>query len=128
MHLTGIDHLVLTVADVEATCSFYSEHLDAEVVRFGGGRRAIQFGEQKINLHPAGEEYEPKADRPTPGSGDFCVTTDTPIETVERELHEAGIDIVEGPVERAGAMGPVRSVYLRDPDDNLVEVAEYPER
>ena len=127
MHLTGIDHFVLTVEDVEATCAFYSDHLGAEVVTFGKGRTALQFGDQKVNLHPAGNEYEPKAARPVPGAGDFCVTTDTPIETVERDLREAGVGIIEGPVERAGALGPMTSVYVRDPDDNLVEIAVYSE-
>jgi catechol 2,3-dioxygenase-like lactoylglutathione lyase family enzyme len=125
MEFTGIDHLVLTVEDVEATCAFYADHLGAEVVTFGEGRPALRFGEWKINLHPAGNEYEPKAARPTPGAGDFCVTTDTPIGTVERDLREAGVEIVEGPVERTGALGPMTSVYVRDPDGNLVEVAEY---
>lgn len=125
MELTGIDHFVLTVADVETTCAFYSDVLGAEVVTFGEGRTAIQFGDQKINLHPAGNEFDPKAARPTPGAGDFCVTTDTDIETVERELREAGVEIIEGPVERAGAVGTVTSVYVRDPDDNLVEIAAY---
>jgi len=127
MHLTGIDHFVLTVEDVEATCAFYADHLGAEVVTFGKGRTALQFGDQKVNLHPAGNEYEPKAARPAPGAGDFCVTTDTPIETVERDLREAGVGIIEGPVERAGALGPMTSVYVRDPDDNLVEIAVYSE-
>ena len=127
MNLTGIDHFVLTVEDVETTCAFYSEVLDVEVVTFGGGRRALQFGDEKVNLHPAGEEFEPKAARPTPGAGDFCVTTDTGIETVVGDLREAGIGIVEGPVERTGAVGPMTSVYVRDPDDNLVEIASYHE-
>jgi catechol 2,3-dioxygenase-like lactoylglutathione lyase family enzyme len=125
MDITGIDHFVLTVEDVEATCAFYSEHLGAEVVTFGEGRTALGFGDWKINLHPAGDEYEPKAVRPTPGAGDFCVTTDTPIETVERDLREAGLEIVEGPGERTGARGSMASVYVRDPDGNLVEIAEY---
>jgi catechol 2,3-dioxygenase-like lactoylglutathione lyase family enzyme len=127
MNLTGIDHIVLTVEDVEATCAFYSDVLGAEVVTFGGGRKALRFGDGRINLHPAGEEFEPKAARPTPGAGDFCVTTDADIEAVVGDLRDAGVGIVEGPVERAGAVGPVTSVYLRDPDDNLVEVATYHE-
>lgn len=125
MNPTGLDHLVLTVEDVEATSAFYSAVLGAEVVTFGDGRTALRFGDQKINLHPAGEEYEPKAARPTPGAGDLCLTTDTPIERVARELREAGVELVEGPVERTGALGPMESVYVRDPDDNLVEIAEY---
>lgn len=105
MNPTGLDHLVLTVEDVEATCAFYSEVLGAEIETFGGGRRALRFGDAKINLHPAGDEFEPKAARPTPGAGDFCVTTDTAIGAVEWELREADTDVVEGPVERTGAWG-----------------------
>jgi catechol 2,3-dioxygenase-like lactoylglutathione lyase family enzyme len=127
VNLTGIDHLVLTVEDVEAACAFYADVLGAEAVTFGGGRTALRFGEGRINLHPAGEEFEPKAARPTPGAGDFCVTTDAGIETVVGNLRDAGVDVVEGPVERAGAVGRMTSVYLRDPDDNLVEVATYRE-
>lgn len=127
MDLTGIDHFVLTVEDVEATCAFYSEVLDVEVVTFGEGRRALQFGDQKVNLHPAGDEFEPKAALPTPGGGDFCVTTDAPIDTVERRLRDAGVEVVHGPVEQQGAVGPMLSVYFRDPDGNLVEVANYRE-
>ncbi|MEF8842856.1 MAG: VOC family protein [Haloarculaceae archaeon] len=125
MDLTGIDHFVLTVEDVEATCAFYADALGAGTETFGGGRRAIRFGDQKINLHPAGDEFDPRAARPTPGAGDFCVTTDTPIETVVEDLREAGVDILEGPVERTGAVGRMTSVYVRDPDDNLVEIATY---
>jgi catechol 2,3-dioxygenase-like lactoylglutathione lyase family enzyme len=125
MEPTGIDHVVLTVEDVEATSAFYADVLGAEVVTFDGGRTAIRFGEQKINLHPAGDEFEPKAARPTPGAGDLCLTTGTPIATVERELREADVEIVEGPVERTGAVGPITSVYVRDPDGNLVEIAAY---
>jgi len=127
MDLTGIDHFVLTVEDVEATCAFYADVLGAETETFGGGRRAIRFGDQKINLHPAGDEYEPRAARPTPGAGDFCVTAGTSIERVVGDLREAGAEIVEGPVERTGAMGSMTSLYIRDPDDNLVEIAAYGE-
>jgi catechol 2,3-dioxygenase-like lactoylglutathione lyase family enzyme len=127
MDLTGIDHFVLTVEDVEATCAFYADVLGAEVETFGGGRRAIRFGDQKVNLHPAGDEFEPKAARPTPGAGDFCLTTDAPIETVVEDLRETGVEILEGPVERTGAGGSMTSVYVRDPDDNLVEIATYGE-
>lgn len=119
---TGIDHLVLTVEDVERTCAFY-ETLGAEVVTFGDDRKAVQFGDQKINLHPVDRgvaEYVAAA--PTPGGGDFCIVTETPIEAVLDHLDEAGIEIVTGPVERAGAVGTLTSVYVRDPDGNLVEL------
>lgn len=123
--ITGIDHLVLTVEDVAATCEFYSEHFDAEVLTFDGGRKGLGFGDQKINLHPAGDEYDPRSAEPTPGSGDFCLLTEESIDDVEDRLSGAGLEIVEGPVEKVGALGPMTSVYVRDPDGNLVEVAEY---
>ena len=129
MRPTGIDHFVLTVSDVERTCEFYERVLGCEVVAFGedGSRRALRVGDQKINLHPAGWDHEPKAERPTPGSDDFCVLTETPIEAIANELREEDVGIVKGPVEKAGARGPIDSVYFRDPDGNLVEVARYRE-
>lgn len=125
MQIDRIDHFVLTVASIEATCAFYRDVLGMEVVTFAGGRRALSFGAQKINLHEVGREFEPKAARPTAGSGDFCLIADTPLEQVIAELQARGIAIEEGPVSRTGATGPIRSVYIRDPDDNLVEIANY---
>lgn len=125
MRIARIDHFVLTVASIEATCAFYRDVLGMEVVTFAGGRRALSFGAQKINLHEVGREFEPKAARPTAGSGDFCLIADTPLEEVIAHLQAKGIAIEEGPVSRTGATGPIRSVYFRDPDDNLVEVANY---
>lgn len=126
MDITGIDHFVLTVSDVDATCAFY-EDLGGEPVTFGDDRKAIRFGDQKINLHPTDNDIGLVADEPTVGGGDFCLLTETPIEEVERQLRERGIEILEGPVGRTGAIGPITSVYLRDPDDNLVEIASYDE-
>ncbi|MCM8736043.1 VOC family protein [Azospirillum sp. A1-3] len=123
MRIARIDHFVLTVASIEATCAFYRDVLGMEVVTFAGGRRALSFGAQKINLHEVGREFEPKAARPTAGSGDFCLIADTPLDEVIAELKARGITIEEGPVSRTGATGPIRSVYVRDPDDNLVEIA-----
>ncbi|PWC47636.1 VOC family protein [Azospirillum sp. TSA6c] len=125
MRIGRIDHFVLTVASIEATCAFYSDVLGMEVVTFAGGRRALSFGAQKINLHEVGREFEPKAAHPTAGSDDFCLIADTPLEQVIAELQARGIAIEEGPVNRTGATGPIRSVYIRDPDDNLVEIASY---
>lgn len=121
--ITRLDHFVLTVADVEATCEFYRNALGMEVVTFAGGRKALAFGEQKINLHPAGREFEPKAERPTPGSADFCLITETPVAEVKDHLRNLGIVIEEGPVRRTGACHPILSLYFRDPDCNLVEVS-----
>jgi len=122
---TGIDHLVLTVEDVAATGAFY-ETLGGEVVTFGDDRTAVQFGERKINLHPVDHRVaDHVAETPTPGSGDFCILTETSIETVVDHLGENGIDVVAGPVERTGAVGTLTSVYVRDPDGNLVEIGTY---
>ncbi len=124
MKVDRIDHFVLTVRDIEATCDFYSRVLGMEIEEFEG-RRALEFGRQKINLHEAGNEFEPKAEEPTPGSGDFCLITDVPLERVVEHLASCGVELVEGPVARTGAVGRIESVYFRDPDGNLVEVSNY---
>jgi len=113
------------VNDIEATCSFYKRVLGMKVVVFGGGRKALSFGAQKINLHQKGKEYEPKALKPTPGSGDLCFITSVPMSEVIAHLTSCGIEIIEGPVRRTGATGPIISVYFRDPDLNLIEVSNY---
>jgi len=118
-----LDHLVLTVADVEKSCAFYSRVLGMNAVVFGGGRKALAFGRRKINLHAYGNEFEPKADRPTPGSADLCFITDVPLTEVVVHWNAEGVAIVEGPVERTGATGPILSIYFRDPDRNLIEVS-----
>ena len=125
MKVDRIDHFVLTVRDVEATCDFYSRVLGMEVEEFGGGRRALKFGLQKINLHQAGAEFEPKAEKPTPGSGDFCLVTEALLQSVVGHLEACGVEIIEGPISRTGATGRLESVYYRDPDGNLVEVSNY---
>jgi catechol 2,3-dioxygenase-like lactoylglutathione lyase family enzyme len=123
MRIERIDHFVLTVRDVEATCAFYQRALGMTPVTFAGGRRALAFGGQKINLHPQGREFEPKAQHPTPGSADFCLITPVPLADVVAHLARAGVEIIEGPVRKTGAAGPLLSVYFRDPDQNLVEVS-----
>ena len=123
IRLRSIDHLVLTVADIDATCAFYERVLGMEVITFGQGRKALKFGHQKINLHQAGREFEPKAQRPVPGSADLCLIADTAVADVITHLQACGIPILEGPVERTGATGPIISVYFRDPDGNLIEIA-----
>jgi catechol 2,3-dioxygenase-like lactoylglutathione lyase family enzyme len=125
MKIDRLDHLVLTVADLDKTCVFYEGVMGMRVVTFAGGRKALGFGRQKINLHQAGHEFEPKADRPTPGSADLCFIAETPLDEVMAALARQKIAIVEGPVERTGAEGPMRSVYFRDPDQNLIEVSNY---
>jgi catechol 2,3-dioxygenase-like lactoylglutathione lyase family enzyme len=126
MHIDRLDHLVLTVANIQATCAFYSRVLGMEVVTFGNRRKALTFGVQKINLHERGNEFEPKAACPTPGSADICFITSTPIHEVVKHLKECNIPILDGPVVRTGATGPISSVYFRDPDSNLIEVSNYP--
>ncbi len=125
MRIDRLDHLVLTVADIDATADFYTSVLGMTAVEFGGGRTALSFGRSKINLHRAGHEFEPKALRPTPGSADLCLITPDPLEQVIGELATHGVPIEEGPVKRTGATGPILSVYFRDPDQNLIEVSTY---
>ena len=127
MNIDRIDHVVMTVRDVAATGAFYSRVLGMEVVTFADNRRALAFGRQKINLHEAGREFEPKAQCPTPGSIDLCLITMTPLREVLAHLEACGVAILEGPVARTGATGPIRSVYFRDPDLNLIEVSNYGE-
>ena len=123
MRIAGLDHLVLTVADPDATVAFY-ERLGMRREVFGDGRLALRFASQKINLHRAGSEIAPHARRAIPGSGDICLLVEGDLDDVRRELAAAGIAVELGPVERTGAQGPIRSLYLRDPDGNLVELAQ----
>jgi catechol 2,3-dioxygenase-like lactoylglutathione lyase family enzyme len=125
MNVNRLDHLVLTVTSIEATVDFYTRFLGMEAIIFGTGRTALRFGTSKINLHQAGKEFEPKALRPTPGSADICLIVDDDIATVIADLTGAGIMIEEGPVDRTGATGPIVSCYLRDPDQNLIELSNY---
>jgi catechol 2,3-dioxygenase-like lactoylglutathione lyase family enzyme len=120
-----IDHIVLTAFDVQRTLDFYSRVLGMEPVTFAGGRRGLAFGRQKINLHQAGREFEPKALKPVPGALDLCFITGTPLEQVIEELKAHGVAIADGPVAKTGALGPMMSVYFRDPDGNLLEVSNY---
>jgi catechol 2,3-dioxygenase-like lactoylglutathione lyase family enzyme len=123
-----IDHLVLTVKDMAATCAFYEKVLGMEVVTFAGGRTALSFGANKINLHQQGKEFEPKAHRPTPGSADLCLITKAPIAAVIERLRLSNVPIAHGPTTKIGALGPMTSVYFRDPDLNLIEVSNYEEK
>lgn len=123
MNIDRIDHLVLTVQNIQATCKFYSQVLGMQVVMFGNHRQALQFGQQKINLHEFGNEWEPKAIHPTPGSADICLITSLPLEQVKNHINSCGVEIIFGPVTRTGATGEIVSIYLRDPDGNLIEVS-----
>ncbi|EAA3151824.1 VOC family protein [Salmonella enterica subsp. enterica] len=125
MIIDRIDHLVLTVSDISTTIRFYEEVLGFSAVTFKQNRKALIFGAQKINLHQQEMEFEPKASRPTPGSADLCFITSTPINDVVSEILQAGISIVEGPVERTGATGEIMSIYIRNPDGNLIEISQY---
>ncbi len=123
--IDSIDHLVLTVADIDQSCAFYSQALGLEVITFGGGRKALKFGKQKINLHQQGREYQPHAKHPAPGSSDLCFVASVPLQDVMQHLRRSKIEILEGPVLRTGAVGPITSIYFRDPDGNLLEVSNY---
>jgi catechol 2,3-dioxygenase-like lactoylglutathione lyase family enzyme len=125
MRIDRLDHLVLTVADLTTTIAFYRDVLGMAEVTFGGGRTALSFGRSKINLHQAGREFEPKAAAPAPGTADLCFVTDDPLHQVIEELRAAGVPVEEGPVARTGATGPITSVYIRDPDGNLIELSNY---
>jgi catechol 2,3-dioxygenase-like lactoylglutathione lyase family enzyme len=125
LQVDRLDHLVLTVASVEASCEFYARILGMSVVRFGKGRTALAFGAQKINLHQAGNEFVPHAQHPVPGSADLCLVTRTPLEQAMAHVRSHGVNILEGPVDRTGATGAIRSIYFRDPDGNLIEVSNY---
>ena len=125
MRIDRLDHLVLTVASIDATVDFYTRVLGMEVTRFGAVRTALSFGTSKINLHEAGREFEPKARHPTPGSADICLIVAGGLVDVMAELTARGVAIEEGPVQRTGAAGPIVSCYLRDPDGNLIELSNY---
>jgi len=119
-----LDHLVLTTSHLDRCIDFYTRVLGMTLESFGAGRKALRFGQQKINLHEVGKEFEPKAQRPTAGALDLCFIADRPLDDVIARLDALGVSIIEGPVQRTGATGPIRSVYLRDPDQNLIEISE----
>jgi catechol 2,3-dioxygenase-like lactoylglutathione lyase family enzyme len=125
MKISSIDHLVLTVRNIQVTCQFYHQVLGMEVITFGENRYALKFGEQKINLHQRGQEFEPKAGSPTAGSADLCLISSSPIEEVIEHLHDCNVSIILGPITRTGAKGKIASIYIRDPDQNLLEIANY---
>lgn len=125
MNVESIDHVVLTVRDVEATCQFYAATLGMEVITFADNRRALRFGQQKINLHQSGQEFEPKAKHPTVGAADLCFVTKIPLPQVIDHLQNCGVKVELGIVPRTGAVGLIHSIYFRDPDGNLLEVSTY---
>ncbi len=127
MQIERFDHLVLTVQDIARTCEFYERVLGMEAVTFGDGRKALQFGQQKINLHEVGKEFEPKALKPVAGSADLCFITLTPLMQVLEHFQACHVAVIEGPVKKTGAIGTLLSAYIRDPDGNLIEVANYVE-
>ena len=125
MQIRLLDHLVLTVNDIAVTCEFYQRVLGFEVTTFGDNRTALKFGSQKINLHQAGAELRPCAGQPTAGSADLCFIAETPVEKLWERLQQCRVAIEEGPVQRLGASGPILSIYIRDPDQNLIELSNY---
>jgi len=126
LQVKHLDHLVMTVHDIEATCDFYSRVLGMKVVTFGDSRKALAFGDQKINLHQFGREFSPHAKYPSPGSADLCFLTDRNMGQIVEHLLENRVRIIDGPVQRTGAKGHIVSVYIRDPDGSLVEIATKP--
>ena len=125
MLIKALDHLVLTVSDITLTCEFYERVLQCEVVTFGDNRKALRCGDQKINVHQSGAEFQPCARQPTPGSADFCFITETAIDILIAHLKKNEVAIEQGPVQRTGARGPILSLYIRDPDQNLIELSNY---
>ena len=125
MKITSIDHIVLTVKDINTTVQFYESVLGMEAEIFGEGRVALKFGTQKINLHKEGQEFEPKANKPVLGSQDLCFITEVKLEVAMEYVKSKSVNILEGPVARTGAIGSIVSFYFRDPDGNLIEVANY---
>jgi len=125
MKINRIDHLVLTVADIDRTVDFYTRILGMEKFEFAQGRIALACGEQKINLHQLGKEFEPRAEQVRAGSADLCLIIDTPLEQAIEHIQQHGVDLIAGPVNRSGAKGKIISAYLRDPDGNLLEVSNY---
>ncbi|MGL6177311.1 MAG: VOC family protein [Vibrionaceae bacterium] len=125
MKISHLDHLVLTVADIATTVRFYEQVLGMHSVSFGGGRIALEFGKQKINLHQRGHEFEPKAKNVKVGSADLCFITETKLADAMEHVENQGVTIIEGPVRRTGAQGAITSFYLRDPDGNLIEISTY---
>jgi catechol 2,3-dioxygenase-like lactoylglutathione lyase family enzyme len=123
MRIEELDHLVLTVTDIDRTRAFYERVLGMETFVFGEGRHALTFGTQKVNLHEAGQEFEPRAAAPTPGSADLCLLTNSSMAEVVEHLEANSVELIEGPVRRTGATGSIKSVYFRDPDGNLLEVS-----
>ena len=121
--IRSIDHIVLTTRDLDKCLVFYTQVLGMQLERFGEGRIALKFGEQKFNVHPPGFEAIIKARTPTPGSLDLCLLADCPLEAVMERLKQHNVAIEEGPSVRTGARFPIRSVYVRDPDDNLIEIS-----
>lgn len=126
MIIDRLDHLVLTTTDERACIAFYVDILGMALETFGDGRKALRFGRQKLNIHVKGQEFEPKAHLPVPGSLDLCFIADRPLAQVITTLRRKGVAVIAGPVARSGATGPITSIYLRDPDLNLIEIAEYP--
>ena len=128
MEVSHLDHLVLTVQDIHRTVAFYQSVLGMKKLSFDDGRVALSYGNQKINVHQLGNEFEPTAGNVSSGSADLCFILKTPLAEAQKHLSACGVAIIDGPVSRAGAMGPIISLYFRDPDQNLIEISNYDSR
>jgi len=125
MLIENLDHLVLTVSNIKESCTFYKRVLGLETITFGNDRKALQVGQQKINLHQVGQELSPCAGKPTPGSADLCFISPLPIDQIMAHLTNSGVPVELGPVPRTGVLGEMTSLYFRDPDGNLIEISHY---
>ena len=125
IRLSHLDHIVLTVNDIDRSCAFYRDNLGMEIIEFEEGRKALKFGDQRINLHQPGDGNKPKATNPTAGSADICLISLTELNVVVSEMKSKGIEIIEGPIEKSGAHGKILSLYIHDPDGNLIEISNY---
>jgi catechol-2,3-dioxygenase len=125
LEIERLDHFVLTIKDIRSSLNFYNDVLGMKIITFGNNRKALQFGQQKINLHQHHQEFEPKATQPTPGSADICLITQQSLQDWVQHLQQHSIEILEGPVSRTGAIGAIESIYCRDPDGNLIAISVY---
>ncbi len=123
MKVHSIDHIVMTVKSIEKSCKFYQECLGLEIITFQNDRKALKCGNQKINLHEIGHEFDPKAKNASKGTVDICLIVENPIAEIVKDFEKKGVEIIEGPIKRTGATHKLLSIYVFDPDGNLIELS-----